>query len=208
MSNLWICHVITLQITTQGPRECLDNLKFNWFSSWRVKLLLPPSGSAQRWPLHTQRQSQQWAEVGRWTLWCPGAKRKWKLLGNLSFLQMASKELCYVSYIKDERRSVIGGSDDAPHKPTSLPDQGGHLINNWSTPGPSPGTQSCQPHPPPGPPPPPPSARATAPQDYWPPPPRCGWRSAGRGPGMLSVEQAQVLAKYSSRASKQFLDSQ
>jgi len=115
-------------------------------------------------------------------------------------------ELC--DAIKDKRRSVIGGSDDAPHKATSLPDQGGHLINNWSTPGPSPGTQSCQPHPPPGPPPPPPSARATAPRDYWPPPPRCGWRSAGRGPGMLSVEQAQVLAKYSSRASKHFSDSQ
>ena len=117
------------------------------------------------------------------------------------------EELCNKSYIKDERRSVIGGSDDTPHKPTSLPDQGGHLINNWSTPGPSPGTQSCQPHPPPGPPPPPPSAPWTAPRDYWPPPPRCGWRSAGRGPGMLSVEQAQVLAICRSRASKQFSDS-
>ena len=138
----------------------------------------------------------------------PCSKEKVKVDRKLVLPANGIKRIMSKSYIKDERRSVIGGSDDAPHKPTSLPDQGGHLINNWSTPGPSPGTQSCQPHPPPGPPPPPPSARATAPRDYWPPPPRCGWRSAGRGPGMLSVEQAQVLAIYSSRASKQFFDSQ
>merc|ERR1719350_1905716 len=83
---LWICHVITLQITTQGPRECLDNL----LGLLSVDLC-----------------------IGRGK-----ASDKRKLVG----------ELC--DAIKDERCSVIGGSDDAPHKPTSLPDQGGHRPND------------------------------------------------------------------------------
>ena len=134
MSNLWICHVITLQITTQGPRECLDNLKFNWFSSWRVKLLLPPSGSAQRWPLHMQRQSQQWAGVGRWTLWCPGAKRKWKLLRNLTLLQMASKELQILHQGREAqchwRLWWRSPQADFPARPRWAPDQ--QLVDTWT----------------------------------------------------------------------------
>ena len=99
------------------------------------------------------------------------------------------------SYIKDERGSIICGPDDAPHQPTALPHQGWHLLKVLAALA-APGTRSCPPPPPPGPPPPPPCAPETAPRGCSPQPPRSGWHSTRRGPGMLSVKQAFVLDCY------------